>query len=78
MYQTHIRYDQAMHAFALYLDHELIGFARTHQEGLTSLNELVAELQRTSTPRAGHWQRQPQPQTKPVQQVVPEESCRPG
>ena len=39
--QRDIVYDRATRNYAMYLDGELIGFARTHGEGETTLDELV-------------------------------------
>jgi hypothetical protein len=44
-----IVYDYEARDYALYLSGELIGFARTHDEGETTLNELVSELIRAQT-----------------------------
>lgn len=42
---TDIVYDSETHIFAMYLDHELVGFARTRQEAEITLHQLVYELQ---------------------------------
>jgi hypothetical protein len=42
----HIIYDRETRDYAMYLDAQLIGFARTHHEAETSLDELVDEIQR--------------------------------
>jgi glutamate mutase epsilon subunit len=44
MYEKAIIYDPETRDFAMYLDGELVGFARTFQEGETTLNELVYDL----------------------------------
>jgi hypothetical protein len=44
MYQKQIVYDGEVHVFAMYLDGDLVGFARTYQEAETTLNRLVYEL----------------------------------
>lgn len=45
MYRKEINYDRETHDFAMYLDGELVGFARTYQEAEVTLDELVYELQ---------------------------------
>jgi hypothetical protein len=42
----HIVYERETGDYAMYLDAQLIGFARTHLEAETSLDELVDEIQR--------------------------------
>lgn len=42
----HIAYDPETKDYAMYLDAQLIGFARTHHEAETSLDELVDEILR--------------------------------
>lgn len=44
MYQKEIKYDRETRDYAMYLDGELIGFARTYQEAETTLDALVYEL----------------------------------
>ncbi len=44
MYEKTIIYDPETRDFAMYLDGELVGFARTYQEAEETLNELVYEL----------------------------------
>jgi hypothetical protein len=44
MYLTAIEYDRDMRDFAMYLDDDLIGFARTYHEAELTLAALVAEL----------------------------------
>jgi hypothetical protein len=44
MYDKEIVYDYDTHDFAMYLDGELVGFARTYQEAELTLDELVFEL----------------------------------
>jgi hypothetical protein len=44
MYHKEIAYDPETRDFAMYLDGELIGFARTHQEAERTLDDLVFEL----------------------------------
>jgi hypothetical protein len=44
MYCKEIVYDCETHDFAMYLDGELVGFARTYQEAEVTLDELVFEL----------------------------------
>lgn len=44
MYRKEIVYDPETRDFAMYLDGELVGFARTYQEAETTLDELVFEL----------------------------------
>lgn len=44
MYTKEIIYDPETRDFAMYLDGELVGFARTYQEAEQALNELVYEL----------------------------------
>ncbi len=44
MYCTRIEYSQATHEYGMYLDGELIGFARTYQEAEVTLDQLVCEL----------------------------------
>lgn len=43
-YEKEIVYDPQTRDFAMYLDHELIGFARTYQEAEVTLDQLVYEL----------------------------------
>jgi hypothetical protein len=44
MYKKAIIYDPETRDFAMYLDSELVGFARTFQEAEETLDELVYEL----------------------------------
>ncbi|MCS6883367.1 MAG: hypothetical protein RMK84_10030 [Oscillochloridaceae bacterium] len=44
MYEKTIIYDPETRDFAMYLDGELVGFARTYQEAEATLDELVSEL----------------------------------
>lgn len=44
MYHKAIVYDYEIREYAMYLDDELIGFARTYQEAELTLDELVYEL----------------------------------
>lgn len=44
MYRKHIVYDRESRDYAMYLDGELIGFARTYQEAEVTLDQLVFEL----------------------------------
>ncbi len=44
MYRKEIIYDPDSHDFAMYLDGELVGFARTYQEAEVTLDQLVFEL----------------------------------
>jgi hypothetical protein len=44
MYSKEIVYESDIHVFAMYLDGELVGFARTHKEAEITLNRLVREL----------------------------------
>ncbi len=44
MYQKEIRYDIETRDYAMHLDGELIGFARTHLEAQITLDALVHEL----------------------------------
>lgn len=43
-YEREIVYDPETRDFAMYLDHELIGFARTYHEAEVTLDQLVFEL----------------------------------
>lgn len=43
-YTKEIVYDRESRDYALYLNKELVGFARTYQEGETTLDQLVYEL----------------------------------
>lgn len=53
MYRKEISYDYETHDFAMYLDGELVGFARTRQEAELTLDELVFEL--LNGEYAGHY-----------------------
>jgi hypothetical protein len=44
MYRKEIVYDRETRDYALYLDGELVGFARTYHEGEVLLDQLVFEL----------------------------------
>ncbi len=44
MYRKTIMYDRESRDYAMYLDGELIGFARTYQEAEVTLDQLVFEL----------------------------------
>jgi hypothetical protein len=44
MFEKAIVYDPETRDFAMYLDGELVGFARTYQESESTLDELVYEL----------------------------------
>ncbi len=44
IYRKEIVYDQEMHDFAMYLDGELVGFARTYEEAEQTLAQLIFEL----------------------------------
>lgn len=44
MYEKSIVYDAETRDFALYLDGELVGFARTYQAGEVLLDEIIFEL----------------------------------
>jgi len=44
MYKKEIVFDPETRDFAMYLDGELVGFARTYQEAEVTLDQLVFEL----------------------------------
>jgi hypothetical protein len=44
MFEKEIVYDPETRDFAMFLDGELVGFARTYQEAEQTLDELVYEL----------------------------------
>ena len=44
MYRKEIVYDRESRDYAMYLDNELVGFARTYQEAEATLDQLVFEL----------------------------------
>lgn len=44
MYEKEIIYDPEVREFAMYLDGELVGFARTYYEAEQTLDALVYEL----------------------------------
>jgi len=44
MYRKEIVYDRETHDYAMYLDGELVGFARTYHEAEVTLDQLVFEL----------------------------------
>ncbi|NJP05955.1 MAG: hypothetical protein HC837_10200 [Chloroflexaceae bacterium] len=45
-YDREIVYDPETHDFAMFLEEDLVGFARTYQEAEITLNELVLEILR--------------------------------
>lgn len=49
MYLKEIAYDRDTRDYAMYLDGELVGFARTYHEAEVTLDQLVFELM-TSAP----------------------------
>jgi hypothetical protein len=44
MYHKTIVYDRETHDYAMYLDDELVGFARTYHEAEITLDQLIFEL----------------------------------
>lgn len=44
MHRKEIVYDYERHDFAMYLDGELVGFARTYGEAETTLDQIIFEL----------------------------------
>lgn len=44
MYRKEIVYDRETHDYAMYLDGELVGFARNYHEAEVTLDQLVFEL----------------------------------
>ena len=44
MCRKNIEYNRSTHDYGMYLDGELIGFARTYQEAEVTLNQLIFEL----------------------------------
>lgn len=44
MYRKEIRFDRESRDYAMYLDGELIGYARTYHEAEMTLDQLVFEL----------------------------------
>jgi hypothetical protein len=44
MYKKQIKFDRATKDFAMFLDGELVGYARTYLEAEVTLNQLVYEL----------------------------------
>lgn len=44
MYRKEIRFDRDSRDYAMYLDGELIGYARTYHEAEITLDQLVFEL----------------------------------
>ncbi len=44
MYEKSIRYDRETRDYAMYLDGELVGFARNYHEAEVTLDQLVFEL----------------------------------
>jgi hypothetical protein len=54
MYRKQIAFDRETKDFAMYLDGELVGYARTYLEAEVTLNQLVYELLSSGTfPKAG-------------------------
>lgn len=52
MYRKEIMYDRATRDYAMYLDGELVGFARTYHEGEITLDALVFQLLTDLAPAA--------------------------
>lgn len=50
MYHKEIRYDRTTKDFAMYLDGELIGYARTYLDGEITLNQIVYDLLSNAAP----------------------------
>lgn len=50
-YTKEIKYDFEMHDYALLLDGELVGYARTYHEGETTLDKLVYDLLNPQPPQ---------------------------
>jgi hypothetical protein len=44
MYRKQIVHDRTTHDYVMYLDGELVGFARTYQEAEVTLDQLIFEL----------------------------------
>jgi hypothetical protein len=44
MYRKQIIHDRTTHDYAMYLNGELVGFARTYHEAEVALNQLIFEL----------------------------------
>lgn len=44
MYDKNIVYDHESHDYVMYLDSELVGFARSYHEAEVTLDQLVFEL----------------------------------
>ena len=44
MYRKQIVHDRTTRDYAMYLDGELVGFARTYQEAEVTLDQLIFEL----------------------------------
>jgi hypothetical protein len=44
MYRKDIVYDRETHDYAMYLDGELVGFARNYHEAEVTLDQLIFEL----------------------------------
>jgi hypothetical protein len=44
MYKKSIQYDRDTRDYAMYLDGELVGFARTYHEAEVTLDQLIFEL----------------------------------
>jgi hypothetical protein len=43
-YRKEIQYDRQTHDYAMYIDGELVGFARTYHDAEVTLDQLVFEL----------------------------------
>ena len=54
MYLKEIVYDRETHDFALYLDGELVGFARTYHDAEVQLDWLVFDLLSHNIPQEGN------------------------
>jgi hypothetical protein len=54
MYHTTVTYDSEIHGFAMHLDGELIGFARTVQEAEATLEQILLELSSKQYHQAHH------------------------
>ncbi len=44
MYHKEVRWERETRDYSLWLDGELVGYSRTHAEGMVVLNQLVFEL----------------------------------
>ena len=51
-FEREIVYDPVVSDFAMYLDDELVGYARSYQEAEVKLDQLVAELRAERTGRS--------------------------